>query len=57
MGIDHGGFDILVAQQFLDGADIVMVFQQVRGEAMPEGMARYTLVETGGARCSPLSSR
>jgi len=23
VGVDHGGFDILVAEQFLDGADVV----------------------------------
>ena len=35
MGVDHGGFDILVPQQFLDGADVIAVFQQVGGETVP----------------------
>ena len=36
MGVDHGGLHIAVAQQFLHGADIVAIFQQVRRETAPE---------------------
>ena len=32
MGVDHGCFDILVTEQFLDGADIVAILQEVGGE-------------------------
>jgi hypothetical protein len=39
VGVDLGGGDILVTEQFLDGPDVVMVFQEVGGEAVPEGMA------------------
>jgi len=39
MGVDHRRFDIRVTLQFLDRADIVSRFQQVRREGMPEGMA------------------
>ena len=43
MGVDHRRFDIRVTQQFLDRADIVSRFQQVRREGMPEGMAGRAL--------------
>ena len=29
MGVDHGGFYVFVAEEFLDGADIVARFQKV----------------------------
>jgi hypothetical protein len=32
VGVDHGRLDVFVAQQFLDGADVVAVFEQVGGE-------------------------
>ena len=38
MGIDHCGFDILVTEKFLHGADIISCFKQVSGKAMAEGM-------------------
>ncbi len=38
MGIDHCGFDILVTEKFLNGADILVCFKQVSGKAMAEGM-------------------
>jgi hypothetical protein len=38
MGIDHCGFDILVTENFLNGADIIACFKQVSGKAMAEGM-------------------
>jgi hypothetical protein len=34
MGIDHRGTDITMAQEFLNRADIVAVFQQMGGEAL-----------------------
>ena len=39
MGVDHGSFHILVAEQFLDGANVVAVLEQVGGEGMAKGMA------------------
>lgn len=39
MGVDHGGFDVAVAEEFLDGADVVAVFDEVGGEGMAEGVA------------------
>ncbi len=39
MGIDHGGGEVFMAEQFLDGADIVAVLEQMGGEAMAKGVA------------------
>lgn len=38
MGIDLGGADILVSEEFLDGADVLMIFEEMGGEAVPERM-------------------
>jgi hypothetical protein len=32
MGVDHGGFHIAMAEQFLNPADVGALFQLVRGE-------------------------
>jgi len=37
--VDHGGLDVLMAHQFLDHADVVTGFQEVRGEARGETYA------------------
>jgi hypothetical protein len=34
MGINHGGADILVPQQFLHGANIITSFEQMSRKAM-----------------------
>lgn len=39
MGVDHGGAHILMAQQLLDGADVLAPLQQVGGKRVPEGVA------------------
>jgi hypothetical protein len=49
VGVDHRGFHIGVAEQFLHGADIVAGFEQVSGEGMAEGMAADGLGDAGGA--------
>ncbi len=36
--VDHSGFDILVTEKFLNGADIIARFKQVGSKAVPEGM-------------------
>lgn len=36
-----------MAEQFLDGADVIAVFQQVRGETVAEGVAGDVLVNVG----------
>ena len=38
VGVDHGGFDIFVAEEYLDGADVVSVLEQVGGVAMAKYM-------------------
>ena len=50
MGIDHGGVDVAVAQQFLDRPDIVPFFQEMGSERMPEGMAGDPLRNSRGRR-------
>ena len=32
VGLDHGGFDIGVTQEFLHGADGITVFEKMRGK-------------------------
>ena len=34
VGVGHGGFDVLVAGEFLHGADVVASFEQVGGEGV-----------------------
>jgi len=38
VGVDHGGAHILVAEQFLDGADVVAILEEVGGKRMAEGV-------------------
>ena len=47
MGINHGGFDILMAQEFLNGTDIVVILQKLGGKAMAKSMTTDSLVDTG----------
>jgi hypothetical protein len=44
VGVDGGGADIFVAQQFLDGANVVATFEQVGGEAVTKGVATGVFV-------------
>src|SRR5262245_65259749 len=44
VGIDHGGLHILVPEQFLHGPNIVAGFQQLRGEAVPEGISTLLII-------------
>jgi hypothetical protein len=39
VGIDLSGGDVGVAEEFLDGADIVAGFEEVGGEGVAEGVA------------------
>jgi hypothetical protein len=45
ISVNHGSFDILVPQEFLNRADIVVVLQKLRGKAMTKGMAIDSLVD------------
>jgi hypothetical protein len=47
MGIDHGGADILVPQQFLHGANVITCFEQMSHKAMAQ---RVTTALFGNAR-------
>jgi len=38
MGVNHGGTDVFVAQEFLYRADIIAIRQQVDGKAVPQRM-------------------
>jgi len=38
MGIDHGRAHIRVAQELLDGPDVVAIFQEVGGKAVTQSM-------------------
>ena len=53
MGVDHGGADIPVPQEFLDGPDVISVLQQVGGKAVPEAVAGGMTGNTGGDGGSP----
>jgi len=43
MGVDHGGAHVLVAEQLLDGTDVVACLQQMSGEGVPKGVAPHVL--------------
>ena len=45
MGVDHGGFDVLVPEEFLDGADVVAVLEKLGGEGVAEGVRGDGFVE------------
>ena len=47
MGVDHRCFEVLVAEQILDGADVVSILEEVGGEAMAERVARDPLPDPG----------
>ena len=49
MGVDHGGGNIVVPEQLLNGADVGSALKQVGGEGMPEGMGADLLGQTGTA--------
>jgi hypothetical protein len=40
MRIDHRGFDIAMAQQFLDRSNVVATLEQMSGKGMPEGVRK-----------------
>ena len=45
--VHHCGFHVAVAKQFLDGADIDVVEQQVGGERMTKRVRRDRLADVG----------
>ena len=50
MGINHGGFDVFMSEQFLDGADVISVLKQMSGKGVSEGVGSDTFVYSGNAR-------
>ena len=36
MGVDHGGSQVVVAEQFLHRTDVITTFEQVRSKRMPQ---------------------
>ena len=38
MCVDHGGFNILMPEQFLDGADVVSILKEMRCKGVTKGM-------------------
>ena len=48
VGVDHGGGDVAVAEEFLDGADVVAGLKEVGREAVAEAVARGGFGEVGG---------
>ena len=45
MRVDHGRGNVAVAEELLDGADVVAALEEVRGEGMTERVAGAALVE------------
>ena len=50
MGINHGGADIFVAQQFLHRSDIISICKQMGGEAVAKRMAGDGFIDPGHLR-------
>src|SRR5438270_8820065 len=46
-GVKGRGVELGVAEQHLDDADVGVLLQQVRGEAVPQRMRRYPLLDSG----------
>lgn len=45
VGVDHGRFNILVTEKFLNGPDVIPGQQEMRGEGVPQGVAARSLVD------------
>ena len=41
MGVDHGGTHVFVAEQFLDGANVVAGFEQMSGKGIPKAFGIF----------------
>jgi hypothetical protein len=47
MGVDHGGGDIFVAEEFLNGTDIIATLKQVGSETVAQGVGADRFMDTG----------
>jgi hypothetical protein len=45
VGVEHGGFEVAVADEFLDGSDVSAVLREVGREGVTEGVGRDALVQ------------
>ena len=45
VGVDHRGADALVAEELLDGANVVSILEKVGGKAVAERMATGRLLK------------
>jgi len=43
VGIDHCGTDVMMTKEFLNGADIIALFEEVGSEGVAEGMTACIL--------------
>ena len=46
VGIDHGGGDVVVSEEFLDGADVGTTLEEVGGETVAESVRGGVFGET-----------
>jgi len=51
VGVDHGGLDVFVPENLLDGSDVVAVHQEVGGKGVAEGVAADLLRDSGLVPC------
>jgi hypothetical protein len=51
-GIERGGIELFVPEQHLDHANVGLLLQQMRGEAVPQRVQRNALVDLGHLRRS-----
>ena len=51
MCVDHGRLHIAMAEELLNGSDVVPVLDQTGGEGVPERLAGRALGESGFAHC------
>jgi len=49
VGIDHGGFHIAVAEEFLDSSNVIAGFEEVGRKTMAEGVATGMFVDASFA--------
>lgn len=47
VGVDHGGADVFMAEQFLNGSYVVAVLKEVGGEGVAEGVGADSFLDFG----------
>lgn len=56
MGVDHGCSYVLMAQQLLDRANVIAIFEQMSRKGMPEGVRRHSLGQSSTTSSGPNGS-